>query len=106
MIVGTVFLSTPSARRATLSAENSDEAEIFLSTPSARRATYGEHQVWILKGISIHALREEGDRNHSCQIMAYALFLSTPSARRATTSCNVQPRYLVISIHALREEGD
>ena len=34
---------------------------IFLSTPSARRAT-----VWILKGdasndISIHALREEGD---------------------------------------------
>ena len=34
--------------------------------------------------ISIHALREEGDLNHSCHIMAYALFLSTPSARRAT----------------------
>ena len=34
-----LFQSTPSARRATLSAENSDEAEIFQSTPSARRAT-------------------------------------------------------------------
>ena len=39
-----------------------DVAQLFLSTPSARRATYytgalPEPQ----KGISIHALREEGD---------------------------------------------
>ena len=56
---------------------------IFLSTPSARRATgellnsAGRHV------ISIHALREEGDR----------------------TAAN-NARHADISIHALREEGD
>ena len=56
--------------------------------------------------ISIHALREEGDLNHSCHIMAYALFLSTPSARRATGRLKTNPQAVKISIHALREEGD
>ena len=101
-----VFLSTPSARRATLQVSAlaqglthfyprpprggrrpppraSTACGRFLSTPSARRATAdqagvcGEHQ------ISIHALREEGDQ-------------AAPQ-RRA-------PHH--ISIHALREEGD
>ena len=55
----------------------------FLSTPSARRATSYAGLSFCSNGISIHALREEGDR------------LS-------------QPRFPVafISIHALREEGD
>ena len=79
----------------------------FLSTPSARRATlsYGlHHKGW---GISIHALREEGDpatlpnlvEQHTISIHALReegdqrgsvshwngwTFLSTPSARRAT----------------------
>ena len=35
---------------------------IFLSTPSARRATCGGRPDWNNTGISIHALREEGDR--------------------------------------------
>ncbi len=58
------------------------------------------------KGISIHALREEGDPlpqifcNHSL------LFLSTPSARRATWLFVRFPQSFHISIHALREEGD
>ena len=34
---------------------------IFLSTPSARRATVRDAGVKQVRGISIHALREEGD---------------------------------------------
>ena len=34
---------------------------IFLSTPSARRATYIQHSHQPEQIISIHALREEGD---------------------------------------------
>ena len=34
---------------------------IFLSTPSARRATFGETRLYMGGTISIHALREEGD---------------------------------------------
>ena len=35
--------------------------EEFLSTPSARRATIIVKSIEVLKNISIHALREEGD---------------------------------------------
>ena len=34
---------------------------VFLSTPSARRATQVDVEILIFRGISIHALREEGD---------------------------------------------
>ena len=37
-------------------------------------------------GISIHALREEGDHLHFRPRRGVRLFLSTPSARRATHS--------------------
>ena len=57
--------------------------ERFLSTPSARRATLVELLLVHLAEISIHALREEGDRR---------------------TKRSAQPQR--ISIHALREEGD
>ena len=33
----------------------------FLSTPSARRATVAGSRRWVVTHISIHALREEGD---------------------------------------------
>ena len=56
---------------------------IFLSTPSARRATSFRRSCIRRKVISIHALREEGDRKMR-------------KARRRSS----------ISIHALREEGD
>ena len=36
------------------------------------------------KGISIHALREEGDLDHVDEQDKGVTFLSTPSARRAT----------------------
>ena len=55
----------------------------FLSTPSARRATRPVVRTSGVQRISIHALREEGDR------------------LPGKTIC-----ILSISIHALREEGD
>ena len=58
--------------------------ELFLSTPSARRATHAGVLRVLLQQISIHALREEGDVTAWRQIPAPKTFLSTPSARRAT----------------------
>ena len=101
-----IFLSTPSARRATArhgvpthsaryfyprpprGGRRGRPREIyraagFLSTPSARRATRRRHHYRQARRISIHALREEGDK------------FKYPK----------QPD-LEISIHALREEGD
>ena len=81
-------------------------SKLFLSTPSARRATSLQREIDTLTEISIHALREEGDRNTCTYIHLVAEFLSTPSARRATLSSIVKLPPHIISIHALREEGD
>ena len=56
--------------------------------------------------LSIHALREEGDRLNRNSENRFAEFLSTPSARRATDNYIDDREKNVISIHALREEGD
>ena len=56
----------------------------FLSTPSARRATVVFHDRVHRRDISIHALREEGDAFCVKDGSFLLLFLSTPSARRAT----------------------
>ena len=101
------FLSTPSARRATLvPARPMPAGWIFLSTPSARRATQLVCRFFREERISIHALREEGDLGAALLRLCHKIFLSTPSARRAT-HCSVQEQARGrISIHALREEGD
>ena len=100
----------------------------FLSTPSARRATARQFLINLFGEISIHALREEGDRQHINNVLLaiisiHALreegdatvphketktteFLSTPSARRATSRPSPVRLSRMISIHALREEGD
>ena len=127
-----------------------DISKIFLSTPSARRATArrryyadrpeisihalreeGDIKYWETAypaGISIHALREEGDGGSTSDLIGLAdfyprpprggrllvavlceraaLFLSTPSARRATRDHGLSVCRRHISIHALREEGD
>ena len=130
---------------------NSAFISLFLSTPSARRATHQPVATGVSGAISIHALREEGDYNpfvHTCffgyfyprpprggrlvefcQLHQPVVFLSTPSARRATRNSYMFTRFLrdfyprpprggrpegvtreyfvhIISIHALREEGD
>ena len=79
-----LFLSTPSARRATISTIRSLQTWVFLSTPSARRATVGGAGRKPSKDISIHALREEGDLAKFDEKTGLFEFLSTPSARRAT----------------------
>ena len=80
-----LFLSTPSARRATtLQSTIKAYVEEFLSTPSARRATRKGKGCAHAGCISIHALREEGDGRRS----------GHPGQGQG------------ISIHALREEGD
>ena len=81
---------------------------LFLSTPSARRATFTPPRLQVVTGISIHALREEGD-SITLRFVSIAqhfyprpprggrhlpqpsccctmVFLSTPSARRATSA--------------------
>ena len=124
-----LFLSTPSARRATGCSTTTTPSQTyfyprpprggrlnfkitvhfrrrFLSTPSARRATPKLLPVSRNDPISIHALREEGDRiprresnqradfyprpprggRRAAPVPCYShgRFLSTPSARRAT----------------------
>ena len=79
---------------------------LFLSTPSARRATCGSMVLSSTILISIHALREEGDVVPLDAQPVYLLFLSTPSARRATAAALPPWAACRISIHALREEGD
>ena len=124
---------------------------IFLSTPSARRATGAQTPRSTGSVISIHALREEGDKPAFTTAALFAVisihalreegdvlsgldvgkapdfyprpprggrlvtrvkviglekFLSTPSARRATPGRGNPRPAEKISIHALREEGD
>ena len=124
------FQSTPSARRATLLYDLLKAAfDKFQSTPSARRATRDAGRPEPVRQISIHALREEGDKahnqsaqdNHQFQSTPSArratspartarppsdTFQSTPSARRATEGGRNRLADYCISIHALREEGD
>ena len=79
-----IFLSTPSARRATKTKRNQMVFLRFLSTPSARRATPEVSSAQLPLAISIHALREEGDEGLWDISWSTDIFLSTPSARRAT----------------------
>ena len=127
-----------------------ESMSVFLPTPSARRATQRYPNWLCVQGISTHALREEGDsrgcraggcrsisthalreegdvrplgRKRFGEISTHALreegdtqknkkaaadqkFLPTPSARRATLMRELAIRIKDISTHALREEGD
>ena len=60
----------------------------------------------MLRVISIHALRVEGDCAFSDATKCSGLFLSTPSGWRATMHVSVNIVSDAISIHALRVEGD
>ena len=101
------FLSTPSVRRATITlSEFFAKAEDFYprpprggrhatAAPTAKSSNFyprpprggrqGSNTVTInVTAISIHALREEGDRSGQHYTSRRHRFLSTPSARRAT----------------------
>ena len=104
-------------------------AAIFLSTPSARRATAASMIDYLCILISIHALREEGDWAAQLAFISqliisiHALREEGDGRRREgwTQDQNFYPRpprggrrnqrvrradRIPISIHALREEGD
>ena len=79
---------------------------VFLSTPSARRAT-----LWLSMSMMITAYfyprpPRGGRPRIACAWPTSFIFLSTPSARRATWQLLRLPDHRSISIHALREEGD
>ena len=65
----------------------------FLSTPSARRATVRPPRCGKRIRISIHALREEGDTAIEISNSTDKLFLYTPSARRATAGHRSDPQF-------------
>ena len=129
-LFGIKFLSTPSAKRATLEQpQRGVESRNFYPRPPRRgRPTY-KHVRNAATIISIHALREEGDYTSTPSLSQAWIFLSTPSAKRATSE-TLKPVDIhsyfyprpprrgrrptpppgaaerLISIHALREEGD
>ena len=79
---------------------------VFLSTPSARRATFT-----MMDGIPalsyFYPRPPRGGRQTVDVTITWCFeFLSTPSARRATTRWEADRAKAAISIHALREEGD
>ena len=101
---------------------------LFLSTPSARRATITSGKCPDCAEISIHALREEGDRTPCprtykvyhfyprpprggrpdavpCRYASTYFYPRPPRGGRPITSGKC-PDCAEISIHALREEGD
>ena len=106
-----LFLSTPSARRATSATFSLTTIRLpFLSTPSARRATgdrrrgHQKHQDfyprpprggrpsgrrgWRCTSCYFYPRPPRGGRHLAKMVENYAaLFLSTPSARRATAFC-------------------
>ena len=124
-----LFLSTPSARRATSGAVTIAAVAGFLSTPSARRATLynldprpGRMDFYprpprggrraVLPGaelprrISIHALREEGDMAVRAGCCCSTYFYPRPPRGGRLQRARQRPARFFISIHALREEGD
>ena len=127
---GAVFLSTPSARRATHHVQpvsplcrnfyprpprggrpsvcpaSPKTSSYFYPRPPRGGRLKAPWQTWCDMGISIHALREEGDEYIRSIEMFGQVFLSTPSARRATPYRAAGVQGFIISIHALREEGD
>ena len=106
IVEGKLFLSTPSARRATYSSHRRRGTGTFLSTPSARRATL----CFVAQPpvpADFYPRPPRGGRPRKIEMLPNTvLFLSTPSARRATKYAEFKRQRGAISIHALREEGD
>ena len=85
---------------------SSISSSLFLSTPSARRATReGARICWMLTNFYPRPPRGGRQQDGTRENILYK-FLSTPSARRATAAFLHTAAERAISIHALREEGD
>ena len=102
-----LFLSTPSARRATR--QLVDDMLLAVISIHALREE-GDVQAGTVLGasgpISIHALREEGDRRVVPLFGLTLYFYPRPPRGGRQPGCRPRCRFSKISIHALREEGD
>ena len=104
-VIEELFLSTPSARRATTEwPQNVHEYHHFYPRPP-RGGRPGQRCSNVSNdNISIHALREEGDKSWQITPVNRCKFLSTPSARRATAADQiaVPPDILFLSTPSAR----
>ena len=81
--------------------------KVFLSTPSARRATLlRPSRRRLHRPISIHALREEGDVDTFVDNLLNCYFYPRPPRGGRPFQTTAGRQVNAISIHALREEGD
>ena len=80
--------------------------KLFLSTPSARRATEQARKFIQQTFISIHALREEGDHIPAAGRHPGENFYPRPPRGGRLYADDAIVEQCCISIHALREEGD
>ena len=78
----------------------------FLSTPSARRATILAVHLDDGLDISIHALREEGDLVPNIFPTQFMISIHALREEGDGRRCSLVVVGELISIHALREEGD
>ena len=87
-IMASTFLSTPAARRATVSPLPLLQGKAISIHALREEGDSPVSQPCSTAGISIHALREEGDTSFGSLSPISSQFLSTPSARRATPQVN------------------
>ena len=100
------FLSTPSARRATLG-DSETNNDIFNFYPRPPRGGRLLCSCIFKKSFNFYPRPPRGGRREMFTLEEYnKIFLSTPSARRATYNHLNKSSRPLISIHALREEGD
>ena len=101
------FLSTPSARRATVVADGS-KAAAMISIHALREE--GDSGFCLIEkvpaGISIHALREEGDVEVFTTPNPKDISIHALREEGDICKLSITPSLKSISIHALREEGD
>ena len=102
------FLSTPSGWRATANATRvTTSSPKFLSTPSGWRATRVKTERALTHiGISIHALRVEGDLRNVIAFRPKLHFYPRPPGGGRPPTRMPARKVRQISIHALRVEGD
>ena len=124
-----VFLSTPSARRATVAsptthtpprdfyprpprggrpgqgAQPCSVRHFYPRPPRGGRPAFFMRITGVIR-ISIHALREEGDQVPAVQYLIFHNFYPRPPRGGRQSAIRADLCQILISIHALREEGD
>ena len=102
-----LFLSTPSARRATIRRTGHDRRQkISIHALREEGDLIFPQRANVRAGISIHALREEGDADRPPMGGHRFYFYPRPPRGGRHDKKSRERRKNHISIHALREEGD